>query len=159
MDIPEQTPEGRHVNWQQPQRSASSTVWTIKNRPDKINMILSLLDNAKAQNIAIEIEWIPPGNETADVTAKPGMNFGTIDNTLYPILNHIIMNKWLDLWDLHTHTHTHTQKKKKKKKKKNTGKAYRIIQPTVKKTATQFSSIRQHDIVNTRASKTRSQKT
>ena len=39
---------------------------------------------------------------------------------------------------------------KKKKKKKNTGKAYRHIQPTVKKTATQYSSIRKHDIIYTR---------
>ena len=72
-------------------------------------MILSLPDKAKAQNITAEIEWIPshvgiPGNEAADVTAK----LGTIDNTLpstaevYPIINHINMNKWQDLWDLTT---------------------------------------------------------
>ena len=45
------------------------------------------------------------------------------------------MSKWQDLWDLNM---------------KNTGKVYRHIQPTVKKTATQYSSIRKHDIVYTR---------
>ena len=117
-------------------------------------MILSLLDKVTAQNITIEIEWIPslvgiPGNEAADVTAKPGMNFGIIDNTLpskaevYPLINHVIMNKWQDLRDLNT------KRKTKKKKNNNTGKAYRLLQPTVKKTATQYSSIRKHDIVYT----------
>ena len=69
------------------------------------------------------------------------MNFGTTEKTLpskaevYPIINNIVMSKWQDLWDFNM---------------KNTGKAYRHIQSTVKKTATQYSSIEKHDIVYTR---------
>ena len=99
-----------------------------------------------SQDITIDIEWILfhvdiPGNEAADVTAKLGRNIGMNDNTLlsktevYPIINHIIINKWQDLWDLNT---------------KTTGKAYRLIQTSVKKTATQYSPIRKHDIAYTR---------
>ena len=85
-----------------------------KTRPDKINMILSLIEKVMAQTSQYEkSNGIPShvgisGNEAADATAKLGMNFGTTDEILlskaevYPTTNNVIMSKRQDLWDLNT---------------------------------------------------------
>lgn len=113
-------------------------------RPDKINIILSLLDKAKSKGQHIDIEWIPshvgiPGNEAADATAKLGMLVGLPDKTLpskaeiYPIINKIIMKEWQHQWDSSLK-----------------GISHKCLQPTVRKTTTMFSPNRKHDRIYTR---------
>ncbi|MCG8049253.1 MAG: reverse transcriptase domain-containing protein, partial [Candidatus Thiodiazotropha endolucinida] len=115
-------------------------------RPDKIDIILTNLDKAKRNGQTIEIEWIPshvgiPGNEAADQIAKLALYWGPKEGTLpskreiYTVIETAIIKKWQEAWD---------------KNPSNTGKHYKILQPTVSKHAQQHSSDRKLDVVLSR---------
>lgn len=117
-----------------------------KTRPDQIDSILSKLDKAKREGQDIEIDWIPshvgiPGNEAADETARLALDIGIKDYTLpskreiYTIIDTAITRKWQALWD---------------RNPTNTGRHYQLLQPTVGKSAHQFSNNRKLDVVISR---------
>ena len=119
-----------------------------RTRPDKIDMILSLLDRAKSKGNIIHIEWIPShvgieGNELADFTAKKAMQDGIKDKTkpakneIYSVINKAIMTKWQQQWD-----HPPSGKYK--------GRHYYHLQRKVKKDVIMYSPNRLHDKVYTR---------